>query len=172
MATYTLISSNVLASSAASVTFSSIPATYTDLVLRISARTSSASAANNIRVQFNSDTSTNYSETSLRGSGSAASSYRVSSATELVEGFVINADSSTSNTFGSLELYIPSYTASQSKPMSSFPVQENNTTAANIIPTAELWRNNAAITSIYMYISGGNTLMVGSSFYLYGISNA
>lgn len=171
MATYTLISSNVLASNAASVTFSSIPATYTDLVVRVSARASNPSVAYNIRVQFNSDSSTNYSETSLRGNGSATSSYRTTSATELVEGFVIDGDSATASTFGSLELYIPSYTASQSKPMSSFPVQENNTTAANIIPTAELWRNNAAITSIYMYVSG-TTFMAGSSFYLYGISNA
>jgi hypothetical protein len=171
MATYTLISSNVLTSSAASVTFSAIPATYTDLVVRVSARASNASATNNLRMQFNSDSSTNYSETSLRGNGSATSSYRTTSATELVEGFVIDADSATASTFGSLELYIPSYTVSQSKPMSSFPVQENNTTAANIIPTAELWRNNAAITSIYMYVSG-TTFMSGSSFYLYGISNA
>jgi len=51
MATYTLISSNVLTSSAASVTFSSIPATYTDLVVRLSAR--ATTTASNIWVTFN-----------------------------------------------------------------------------------------------------------------------
>lgn len=71
--TYTLISSNTLTSSAASVTFSSIPATYTDLVLRISSRTDAAGATATVAAQFNGDTtSANYSETNLNSDGATA----------------------------------------------------------------------------------------------------
>lgn len=172
MATYTLISSNVLSSSAASVTFSAIPATYTDLVIRASVRCSNAGNQNNLRIQFNSDTSTNYSETFVYGNGASASSSRVSSQTNILEALVVDGNGATSNTFGSLEMYIPSYTVSQNKPISTFAVQENNTTTAYIYGTADLWRNTAAISSIYIEAGATVNLLSGSSFYLYGISNA
>jgi len=171
MATYTLIDSEVLTSSAASVTFSSIPATYTDLVLRYSVRADNASAVNNLRLQFNSDTSTNYSETFVRGNGATAASSRTTSAVELVEGLVIDGDTSTANTFSSNEIYIPSYTVSQNKPISMQAVQEDNSTTGRFYASAGLWRNTAAITSLYLYVNSGN-IKSGSSFYLYGISNA
>ena len=170
--TYTLISSNVLSSSAASVSFSAIPSTFTDLVLRISARASNASANNNLRMEFNSDTSTNYSEINVRGNGSAAATTLVSSQSKLVEALNVNADSATANTFGSLELYFPNYASSTNKPMSFFSAQENNSTSAFLVATAALWRNSAALTSIYTYPGASASFMAGSSFYLYGISNA
>ena len=170
--TYTLINSNVLSSSAASVTFSSIPATYTDLVVRISARCDNGGNQNNLRIQFNSDSSSNYSETMVYGNGSAASSFRVSSQTNILEALVVDGNGATANTFGSLEMYIPSYTVSQNKPISTFAVQENNTTGAFIYATADLWRNNATISSIYIEAGATVNLLSGSSFYLYGISNA
>ena len=170
--TYTLISSNVLASSAASVTFSSIPATYTDLVLRVSARCDNGSTANNARIQFNSDTATNYSETFLYGSGSAAASSRVSSQTKILEALIVDGNTATANTFGNLEMYIPSYTVSQNKPISTIAVQETNATGAYIYATADLWRNTAAITSIYIEAGATVNFVTGSSFYLYGIKNS
>jgi hypothetical protein len=170
--TYTLISSNVLSSSAASVTFSAIPATYTDLVLRASVRCSNAGNVNNLRIQFNSDTSTNYSETFIRGNGATATSSRVSSQVQIIEALVVDGDGSTANTFGNVEMYIPSYTVSQSKPISTLSVQETNATTANIFATANLWRNNAAVTSIYIEAGATVNMLTGSSFYLYGISNA
>ena len=172
MATYTLISSNVLSSSAASVTFSSIPATYTDLVLRASVRCDNGGNQNNLRIQFNSDSSSNYSETWVRGNGTNAASSRVSSQTNILEALVVNGDGSTASTFGSLEMYIPSYTVSQNKPISTIAVQETNATGAFIYATADLWRNTAAITSIYIEAGATVNLLSGSSFYLYGISNA
>ncbi len=73
-ATYTLINSNVLTSSAASVTFSAIPATYTDLVIRCSGRSdSSFSAVLDLYLSFNGSTAT-YSRTQIRGYGSTADS--------------------------------------------------------------------------------------------------
>ena len=77
MPTYTLISSNVLTSSQASVTFSAIPATYTDLVLRISAQADGASNAfDNITLTFNGTGTTNHSSTRLTGNGSVEASNR------------------------------------------------------------------------------------------------
>jgi len=172
MATYTLISSNVLASSAASVTFSAIPATYTDLVVRASIRTDRA--GNNIdllKLVINSNTSGVYSQTVLYGTGSAAASTRISSGTEFYYDF-INGAASTSNTFASYELYIPSYTVSQNKPMSSFSVQEDNLSSARINADANLFSSTAAITSLTYTSNNAANFVSGSSFYLYGISNA
>ena len=168
MATYTLISSNVLSSSAASVTFSAIPATYTDLVIRHSSRATTSNLS--LFMKINGAT-TGLSVTLLGGDGSSAFSYR-SPADYSGEWFGYKSTSgNTANTFGSGELYIPSYTASQNKPFSSVSASENNGTTAYMAAAAKLWSNTAAITSIELYGQSGD-LDTGSSFYLYGISNA
>jgi hypothetical protein len=168
--TYTLIASNVLTSSAASVTFSAIPSTYTDLVLRYSARNDDTTTI--LGVRFNGDTATNYSTTILRGSGSAASSLSYNTTrTQLFEQDGIEPSTMTANTFNSGEIYIPSYLVSQNKPMSTFTVTEDNSSTAYMSAIANLWRNTAAITSINLYSNSGN-LVSGSSFYLYGISKS
>jgi len=174
MATYTLISSNVLSSSAASVTFSAIPATYTDLVLRVSARDTNTSAIiAGTTFKFNGSTGSLYSITKLIGDGGTASSSRRSSITS-DEFYYPGANAGmTANTFGSVEIYIPSYTASQNKPFSTFGVTENNSATAGdteIDAWANLYRDTAAISSIA--INAYVTFAIGSSFYLYGISNA
>ena len=172
-ATYTLISSNVLSSSAASVTFSAIPATYTDLVLRISVRSDRPSQVFDImKIQFNSDTATNYSMTYVYADGSSASSGQRSSTSSIDEQF-INASSTTADTFSSIELYIPSYQANANKPFSSSWATENNSAANNRNgASAMLWRNTATISSILLTPNTGPNFVSSSSFYLYGISNA
>lgn len=171
--TYTLISSNVLSSSAASVTFSAIPATYTDLVLRISARSTRVANSNNLDLRINSDSSALYSYTYLYGSGSSAASSRSSADTSLFIS-TMNAANSTANTFTSAEIYIPSYTASQNKPIGSFGAFENNSATVNEIDAdAHLYRSTAAITSLTLYSGLGSfNFESGSSFYLYGIKNS
>jgi len=172
--TYTLISSQVLASSASSVTFSAIPATYTDLVVKVSSQNdNSAATTASYQIAINSDTATNYSSTVVRGNGATATSISTTSATILLLTFAQNGQFVSTNFFGSGEIYIPSYTASQKKPISFFGVQENNATSnAWIQTTAGLWRNNAAITSLVFTDSAGYNFVTNSSFYLYGISNA
>ena len=172
MATYTLISSNVLTSSAASVTFSAIPADYTDLVLRISARCDDSGTFAGLKFTLNSDTSSVYSFTVLYGSGSSALSDRDSALANARAKFTVDANDATANTFGNAEIYIPSYLASQNKPISAFGVTETNASTAYMGASAILWRNTAAITSIQMSEQFGTNLFTGSSFYLYGISNA
>jgi hypothetical protein len=170
MSTYTLISSQVLGSSAASITFSSIPQTYKDLCLKWSARGDGSSTIIQMNVQPNLDTASNYSAIQLRGNGSAASS---STAFSNTSGFwfpYFDGATATANTFGNGEAYIPNYTANSYKQASSFVIQENNITTAYISTTASLWRNNAAITSLVLTPTGvGGNFISGSSFYLYGI---
>ena len=168
--TYTLISSNVLSSSAASVTFSSIPTTYTDLVVRASVRSDRSNTQDDMRITFNSAT-TNFSYTYIRGSGAAITSSNVTTDPFNWAGN-IPAATATSNTFGNGELYIPSYTASQNKPSSAIMAMENNVTSpVYLTGVANLWSNSAAISTIYLYLGFGS-FVSGSSFYLYGISNA
>ena len=167
-----LITSQTLASSAASVTFSSIPATYTDLVLRISARCADTGTYAALKFTLNSDTSSVYSFTVLYGTGSSALSDRDSALANARAKFTINADNATANSFGSLEIYIPSYLASQNKPISAFGVSETNSATSYMGANAILWRNTAAITSIQMSELFGTNLLTGSSFYLYGIKNS
>jgi hypothetical protein len=172
MATYTLISSNVLTTTAASVTFSSIPATYTDLVLRISARTDNAQVLESIEITFNSDTASNYSTRVLLGNGSVATSDQYSNNVPSRAYRGATGNTATSATFGSTEVYIPNYLVSQNKQISIFGLGETNATAAYMGATASLWRNTAAITDILLNPFSGTNFLSGSSFYLYGISNA
>ena len=174
MATYTLISSNVLAATATSVTFSAIPATYTDLVLRLSIRGDQANYSEIILLEFNGSAAANYSYTAIRANGSTADSVRGSAQTYGRVGYA-NSGNSTANTFGSAEIYIPSYTASQNKPLSGIGIAENNSSTAGeawITPYATLWSDTSAITSIKISPINGPNWVIGSSFYLYGISNA
>ena len=173
MATYTLISSNVLSSSTTSVTFSSIPATYTDLVVRASIR--SVANGTNIRVKVNNLTTSIYSSTFVFGDSTTAYSGRKSTATYLILDDNSVPNSSTASTFNSFELYLPSYTASQNKPLASFYTQENNASTAGssyISANAGLIRTTAAITEIYFDLESLGSIATGSSFYLYVISNA
>ena len=169
-----LISSQVLASTASSVTFSSIPATFTDLCVKISARVDgTGSYGNYLDAQFNNDTSALYSFTWIYGYGSdGPGSNRGSNQSNPYFGSS-NSSVQTSNTFASIEIYIPSYTASQNKPIGVFSVNENN--ATNNITTwssANLYRSTSAISSIKLYENGGSNFVTGSSFYLYGLKSS
>jgi hypothetical protein len=169
--TYTLIASNTLGASAASVTFSAIPATFTDLVLRVSGRTTSAGTVSSGFIQMNSVTST-YSSTFMRGDGASATSSRESGD---YAGFYLGGvvgGGATSNTFSSHEFYFPNYTVATAKPVSQFSVNETNATTAYIFGIAHLCSSTAAISSLTINLNGGVSFVSGSSFYLYGIKNS
>ena len=166
-----LIASNTLGSSAASVTFSSIPATYTDLVLKTSIRSTLSDTS--LQIELNSNSNAIYSNTDIRGDGSTTESNRSSNNTVFFVRGLINRSAYTSNTFASSEIYIPSYTVNQNKPLSMFGVAENNGTAAEYITgIAGLFRSTSAISSIRIFQGSGDYLASGSSFFLYGIKNS
>lgn len=166
-----LIASNTLTGTAASVTFSNIPATFTDLILRISARTDQANPTATFLVRYNGSSAANYSATYLYTGGSTPTSYRDTNATSMEEGGA-TANTGTANTFGSTEIYIPNYAGTTNKPNSSFYVGENNSASVFLIGTAAGLRSvTDAITSIGLLTTSGN-FVSGSSFFLYGLVNS
>lgn len=151
---------------AASVTFSSIPVTYTDLVVKYSARNASGTV-NSLSISFNGSTS-NFSNIYLQGSGAAAYSFSRSD-NFLIN--VINEASSTTNTFASADIYVPNYCSSNYKSFSMDGVTEGNTVSQSMALIAGLWSNTAAITSLTLTGDTSNFAQ-NSTFTLYGISNA
>ena len=175
MATYTLIASSVLASPTATINFSSIPATYTDLVLRTSLRSNVAGviAVDPDIIINNSSSAAIFSSTYLQGNGASASSARVSGNGQPTWRYGANDTGSTTNTFASSEFYFPSYVASQTKPFSLITATENNATTGYINSLAQFYNSTSSISSITLSVGGGSyNFDTGSSFYLYGISNA
>jgi hypothetical protein len=169
MATYIQIGSNILTTATSSVTFSSIPQTYTDLVVKASVRTANASNNGNFPLTFNGDTSASYSFRALYGSGSTAASEAASGLSNVNEAEVAVGDAATANCYSSYETYIPNYAGNAYKSFDGIGMQERNS-ATNVYMycVANLWSKTAAITSI-TYTANGTDFMAGTSFYLYGI---
>ena len=171
--TYTLISSNTLSSSAASVTFSSIPSIYTDLVVKASVRSTRAANTSGFDIVLNGAT-TNYSYTDLyNNAGSANSSRDVIGGISWLYGGSTGSANITANTFNNIEIYIPSYLISQNKPVSILNAMENNATSPyELHSIAGLYSSTTAISSIMLRNGSSYTFASGSSFYLYGINNS
>jgi hypothetical protein len=165
--TYEIIYKNILSTTTASISFTSIPSTYTDLLLKASARSNKAGQVYEIiRLNFNGLT-TNQSSRWIEGSGSGVSS----STSTRIDSFT-NGDGATSNAFGSTEFYIPNYAGSNYKSISSDGVNETNGSFALAGLFAGLWSSTAAITEIEVKPNDGSAWLSGSSFYLYGIKNS
>ena len=163
---YTLIQTVTLTSDQNTVTFSSIPATFDDLVIVSSVR-NSAGNNNNTRVRFNGDTGSNYSSRLLYGTGSGVASY--SETTTSFYAAEHPPSTYTANTFGNAAFYIPNYRSSVAKSMSADSVVENNATASWQQISAHLWNQTSAITSVSLF-PAGNNFATNSSFSLYGIT--
>ena len=167
--TFTLIASTTVGSGgAASIDFTSIPSTYTDLVLKTSTRHNGSSVANAFWVTFNGSTS-NYSTRYLEGSGSGTPG---SAANTNRSAGVENGNTSTANTFSNAEIYIPNYAGSTYKSYSSDSVVENNATLGVQWFLAKLWSDNSAITSITIQPDTAVNYLQYSTAYLYGVKNA
>lgn len=168
MPTFTQIGSGVVVGSGgqASITFSSIPSTYTDLVLITSIRTSSTPSGA-VVIAFNGS-SASMSTRAIYGNGSSVASYSASNSL----GGLVNISTTTANTFANSQLYIPNYAGSTNKSSSMDGVSENNATGANQFLNANLWSNTAAITSITLTPEGADNIVQHSTAYLYGVSNA
>lgn len=172
--TYSPIATQTLSSTAASVAFSSITGTYTDLVLVISARDSRTGNSDSIGITFNTDTSTgstNYSVTLIDGNGSSASSSRDTSARN-ISGYQIAASNAAAGTFGTVICNILNY--SNSTTYKSLLLR-GGIVDSYLATVAGLWRNTAAINTITIYPGyngSGFNFSIGSTFTLYGIASA
>jgi hypothetical protein len=161
--TYDLIASNVLGSSASSVTFSSIPATYRDLIVVVDAASTTASpGASSFRMTFNSDSGANYSYLDMSGDGSSASSSSTAGDNFIrFDGIVQNND--TQKTMAVVQ--IMDYSATDKhKTVLSRANKSNNRLSA----VAGRWASTSAINSI-TFATGSNNYASGGTFYLYGI---
>jgi hypothetical protein len=149
---------------AASMDFTSIPSTYTDLCVKISARTD-VNGDRDLYISFNSSTSS-FTNKTLEGSGSAAYSNSTSRYLGTIGGTNV-----TTSTFVSSETYVPNYAGSNNKSFSTDTVGENNATTAYATLAAGLWSNTAAITAIGITPSSGNFVQYSTAT-LYGIKNS
>lgn len=150
---------------AATISFSSIPSTYTDLLLKVSARTDQASVTSEINVTFNGSTSS-ISYRGLYGNGSTAGSQTLTRHPILGTG-----STATTSTFGNSEIYIPNYAGSNNKSSSADAVAESNTTTVFSYLNAALWSNTSAITSVTLTPDSGNFAQYSTAT-LYGIKNS
>lgn len=160
--TYDSIATQTISGSATTtLTFNSIPATFTDLVL---ASSGSNSTLTDIKLRFNSDTGANYSETILLGSGTSAIASRGSNITGLVHNY-------TNTSIASATTMIMNY--------SNATTNKTTLTRWNSVSSADPYvaayvgmrRNTESITSITVFVGSGN-FVAGSTFTLYGIKAA
>jgi hypothetical protein len=161
----TLIETKTLLSAAASIEFTSIPQTYTDLVILASCKTDRDATVDYISIAFNTIT-TDFTAIRLTGNGLVAVS---NEALTRIFGTATGA-TSTANTFGNSSTYVSNYTGSTNKSWSVDQVAENNATEAFQDIVAGLWSNTAAITSIDLTPRVGTQFEIGSTISLYGIT--
>ena len=154
---------------AASVTFSSIPSTYTHLQVRIIDRDTSAfNDSYGMYLKINSDTGSNYSTHYLLGTGATALAGGSASQTPIVIAQTAGGGM-LSNTFGVAILdFIDYKNTSKYKTIKSLSGYSTNSTVTNTTLTSGLWMNTNAITTITLTPGAGNWAQY-SSFALYGI---
>jgi hypothetical protein len=169
--TYTLIaSSTVGAGGASSIDFTSIPSTYTDLIIKLSGRINSAGYDMHFSLRFNGNSSNAYSFKRLIGYQTTVSSYAETNETSLNLYSTLDGTTATSNTFGSVDLYIPNYTSSNTKSVSVDAATETNSSDGYKSFYAGSWSGTSAITSITLI--PWTTFLQYSTAYLYGIKNS
>jgi hypothetical protein len=150
------------------ISFTSIPQTYTDLKIVLSARTNfNAGYGANCSVSFNSSTS-NFSGRLLTGDGGSVNSYNRS---DNLNVFLVPTPGATASVFGSTELYIPNYTSANNKSFFVDCVVENNAAGGFLHFYAGLWSQTAALTAISLNDQNGSFIQYSTAT-LYGIKSS
>jgi hypothetical protein len=158
--TYTELLKTTVGTATSSVTLSSIPSGYTDLVLVCNFINTIGQTDHGVR--FNGDTASNYSRTQLYGTGSVAGSNRGTNETSMnFLGYI-------GTSWGVSIMQIMNYSNTTTYKTA---LSRANGASDLVIAAAGLWRNTSAITSLDIIASAGN-FAVGSTFSLYGIANA
>ena len=158
--TYTLIEAKTLTTNQATVDFTGIPQTYTDLLVKVSAKSNRTSYSDMI-LRFNSDSTTYYNKRTFGESGT------VSSDTSEHTNFA--GTNTGSYQFCNAEYYIPDYTSALNKSWVVFNVSAyNHANGAFITYGGGSWDGGTAITSLQI-TDIANTMQADSTFYLYGI---
>jgi hypothetical protein len=161
--TYEPIATQTLGSAAASVTFSSIPGTYTDIILVCNPIT--AVTTGQIAIRLNGDTGSNYSRIILWGEGTTAGSYRNSNEVYAFTGYYANLWTNPTTVIFHINNY------SNATTNKTILGRSSNASQASMA-SVNLWRSTSAITSIGLTIGDGSNYSTGSTFTLYGIKAA
>lgn len=157
------IATTTLGSAASTITFSSIPGTYTDLRLVLVCKTSSQ--FNNPGLRFNSDSGTNYSATLLDGNGSTAASTR-QTAFDYMSMIQTGITSDTLEQLYTADIF--SYAGSTNK-TALLSASADRNGGGRVANSVGLWRSTSAITSIVIISAGGADYSAGTTATLYGI---
>ena len=163
--TYSLLaSSTVGVGGASTITFNNIPQNYTDLVLKVSARTDGSNRTGYLSLNGNT-TDASYSQRSVYGSGSG--SFSGNGANRYM--WYMDYASDTASTFGNTEFYFPNYSNTTNyKSFSVDSVEENNATLSYAYLIAGLWNSVTSISKIDLTAFSGSFTQY-STAYLYGI---
>jgi hypothetical protein len=165
-ATYEPIATQTLGSAAATVTFSGISGTYTDL--RLVYQTGMSSAGDEPLLRFNSDSSALYSETVLYGNGTSALSMRNSISTSLQLARDVGLPTAIESV---TTVDIMNYSNTTTFKTVLVRTNKGSATYSQVGAYVGLYRSNSAITSINLLTTAGN-FVTGSTFTLYGIKAA
>ena len=164
--TFIKIASTTVGSGGAStINFTSIPQTYTDLMIQISARNDEADNGTSLRVYFNGDTA-NINVRELRAIGTTRASYSI---TYAQAGYVA-ADQTESSVFGTANVYIPNYTSNNYKSSSAEIVLPSNVEFYTVL-SARLWLSTSAVNQITLGSGSGNWVQHTTAT-LYGINKS
>lgn len=164
--TYEPIATTTLGTTASSITFSSIPATYTDLKVVFTGTVTEVGET--LYYRFNSDSGSNYSVTQVYGSGTnPVGTRRLTSATQLSTTYAYSLDGTNPQM---ITFDVFSYAGSTNKTTIGSHSGDNNG-AGGVDFTVGLWRNTSAITSIFLFCSY-LTFKAGTTATLYGILKA
>jgi hypothetical protein len=159
--TYEPIATQTLGTASSTVTFSSIPQTYTDLIFSCNY---SVNGTYNLFIRVNGDTGNNYGTTGLDGYSTSARSYRNTSQPWMNLGF-----SDVANQRQSAILHFMNYSNSTTNKTA---LSRQNSATAYVLLAVGLWQNTSAITSISFNTLAAEVFASGSTFTLYGIKAA
>jgi hypothetical protein len=169
--TYEIISSTVVGSGgAANIEFTSIPQTYTDLLLVCSLRMTEAGTNNWGTLKFNSIGGTSNNSRYFRGNSINTAS-ATGNSTDVMRATIANGATSVANAFSTNSIYIPNYTSSLNKVSSSDAVMVDSVAENYMFFGANLVTTSSAITSIQLAPWSG-TWVQHTSAHLYGIKNS
>lgn len=174
-----IATTTVGAGGSSSITFSSIPATYTHLQIRLLAQTNRATyCRDTLRMGFNSDSATNYADHSIYGDGANAGASASTTVSVMSIGNIGTSAVLSSLMFGTRVIDVLDYAnTSKYKTVRSIGGLDMNGTGTGGIGglvdlNSGLWQSTTAITSITFTPAVGTTFNQYTSFALYGIKGA
>lgn len=153
------------------ITFSSIPSTYTHLQVRGIMRTDRASTTDYLYLRFNSDSGSNYAYHRLNGNGSTAGADASSSTTAIIFDRA-GAASATASIFGGFVMDILDYANTNKYKVSRSLGGVDTNGGGEIHIESGLWQNTNAITTVTITSGTSSTFQQYSHFALYGIKSA